>query len=80
MNCEAQKMVIQSAPNPRRRRCGSLAPVIAFACLALPARAHASIFHGETLDSIANGFACVVLHNKANLMLAFLVRPKSNRH
>ncbi|PYK49226.1 MAG: hypothetical protein DME51_09010 [Verrucomicrobia bacterium] len=61
MNCEAQKIVIQSAPNPRRRRCGRLAPVIAFACLALPARAHASIFHGETLDSIANGISWVVL-------------------
>ena len=61
MNCEAQKIVIQSAPNPWRRRCGRLAPVIAFACLALPARAHASIFHGETLDSIANGISWVVL-------------------
>jgi hypothetical protein len=61
MNREAQKIVIQSAPNPRRRRCGHLAPLITFTCLALPTRAHASIFHGETLDSIANGISWVVL-------------------
>ena len=36
-------------------------PLIAFALLALPARAHASLFHGETLDSIANGISWVVL-------------------
>jgi hypothetical protein len=35
------------------------------------------MFHGETLDAIANGIAWVVRHNKANLMLAFLVRLKS---
>jgi hypothetical protein len=29
--------------------------------LAAPSRAHASIFHGETLDSIANGISWVVL-------------------
>ena len=32
-----------------------------FASLALPARAHASLFHGETLDSIANGISWVVI-------------------
>ena len=35
--------------------------MIAFAFLTLPARAHASIFQGETLDSVANGIAWVVL-------------------
>jgi hypothetical protein len=35
--------------------------LIAFACLALPSQAHASLFHGETLDAIANGISWVVL-------------------
>ena len=47
-----------SASWPRARR---FIPFIAFAFLALPSRAHASMFHGETLDSIANGIAWVVL-------------------
>jgi CBS domain containing-hemolysin-like protein len=42
-----------------RYRC--LVPFVVFALLALPARAHASLFHGETLDSIANGISWVVL-------------------
>jgi hypothetical protein len=41
-----------------RRR---FSPFIAFALLAFPVAAHASIFHGETLDSIANGISWVVL-------------------
>ena len=48
--------------NSRRlRRCGRLVGIIAFALLVLPSHAHASIFHGETLDSIANGISWVVL-------------------
>ena len=35
--------------------------LIALGLLALPTTAHASMFHGETLDSIANGIAWVVL-------------------
>ena len=35
--------------------------IIAFAFFALTSRAHASLFHGETLDSIANAIAWVVL-------------------
>jgi CBS domain containing-hemolysin-like protein len=35
--------------------------VVAFAFFALTSRAQASIFHGETLDSIANGISWVVL-------------------
>jgi CBS domain containing-hemolysin-like protein len=34
---------------------------VALTSLALPARAHASLFHGETLDSIANAISWVVL-------------------
>jgi CBS domain containing-hemolysin-like protein len=35
--------------------------VVALVFLARPSRAHASLFHGETLDSIANGISWVVL-------------------
>ena len=34
---------------------------MAFVSLALPSRAHASMFQGETLDAIANGISWVVL-------------------
>ena len=51
----------QSTDRRRRPRSRRFVLVIAFASLALPARAHASLFHGETLDSIANGIAWVVL-------------------
>jgi hypothetical protein len=52
---------IQSIDNRPRRRYGHFVPLIAFAFLALPSSARASIFHGETLDSIANGISWVVL-------------------
>jgi hypothetical protein len=45
----------------RRPRAKRFVPPIAFAFLALASRAHASMFQGETLDSIANGIAWVVL-------------------
>ena len=57
MKREAQNLVIKSAPISRRRYCGRLAPLIMFAVLALPAQAHASMFHGETLDTIASVIA-----------------------
>lgn len=53
--------VIQSTAKAQRCYCVRFAPLIAFAILALPGRAHASLFHGETLDSIANGISWVVL-------------------
>src|SRR5262249_24058277 len=52
---------IQSIAKARRGYRGRFAPSIAFALLALPTRAHASLFHGETLDAIANGISWVVL-------------------
>jgi Protein of unknown function (DUF3302) len=52
---------MHSIDNRRRRRYGRFVPLIAFTFLALPARAHASLFQGETLDSIANGISWVVL-------------------
>lgn len=47
-----------SARWPRARR---FVPLIIFAFLALASSAQASIFQGETLDSIANGISWVVL-------------------
>jgi CBS domain containing-hemolysin-like protein len=52
---------MQSAVKSRRFRAGRFAPLIAFAFLALTSSARASIFQGETLDSIANGISWVVL-------------------
>src|ERR1043166_5125429 len=56
-----QDSFIQSIDNRPRRSYGYFVPFIALAFLALPSRAHASLFHGETLDSIANGISWVVL-------------------
>jgi CBS domain containing-hemolysin-like protein len=36
-------------------------PLVALAWVASPAQAHASLFHGETLDAIANGISWVVI-------------------
>src|SRR6184192_3627446 len=56
-----QDSFIQSINNRRRPRGRHFVPLIAFASLVLPSRAHASIFQGETLDAIANGISWVVL-------------------
>jgi hypothetical protein len=56
-----QDSFVQSIDSRRRSRGRHFVPLIGFAFLALPARAHASLFHGETLDSIANGISWVVL-------------------
>jgi hypothetical protein len=61
MKREAQNVIIQSTSRRRPLLCRRFLPFIAFAFLALPSRAHASMFQGETLDSIANGIAWVVL-------------------
>jgi CBS domain containing-hemolysin-like protein len=60
MKREAQNLNIQCSAIGHRRR-WRFAPLIAFAFLALPARAHASLFQGETLDAVANGISWVVL-------------------
>jgi CBS domain containing-hemolysin-like protein len=57
MKREAKNVEIQSMAKTQRRYCGRFALLIAFALLALPSPAHASMFHGETLDSIANVIA-----------------------
>ena len=60
MKREPENIVIQCDSIARRRR-GRFIPFIVFASLTLPSRAHTSIFHGETLDSLANGVSWVVL-------------------
>jgi hypothetical protein len=60
MKREVKDAVIRSTGNLRPRR-WRLLPLTAFVILTLPSSAHASIFHGETLDSIANGISWVVL-------------------
>ena len=57
MKSEAQKLVIQSVAKTRRSYCGRFAALIAFAVLALPTQAHASLLHGETLDTVASVIA-----------------------
>jgi hypothetical protein len=61
MKRETNNVVNQSTAKPRRGYAAWFGPLVAFAVLALPNRAHASLFHGETLDSIANGISWVVL-------------------
>ena len=46
---------------PIRRTTRAVAPTLLALLLATPLRAHASLFHGETLDAIANGISWVVL-------------------
>jgi len=61
MKSEPQTTAIQSSESAGRRPSGRFAWLIAFACLALPTRAHASLFHGETLDGIANVISWVAI-------------------
>ena len=61
MKSEPQTTAIQSSASAGRRPNGRFAWLIAFACLALPTRAHASLFHGETLDGIANVISWVAI-------------------
>ena len=58
---KGQDSFIQPIGRRRRSRARRFVLFIALTFLALPSRAHASIFHGETLDSIANGISWVVL-------------------
>src|SRR5262245_25940423 len=58
---KTQHSVIRSVACGCRRGYRRFVPLIVLAFLALPSRAHASLFHGETLDAIANGISWVVL-------------------
>src|SRR5213594_2698519 len=61
MNSEITRFNCPSNDSQRRPRTRRFVLFIALTFLALPSRAHASMFHGETLDSIANGISWVVL-------------------
>jgi hypothetical protein len=61
MKREPQDVMIQSTDRARRRRGRRFVLFIALTFLALPSRAHASMFHGETLDSVANAIAWFAL-------------------
>jgi hypothetical protein len=52
---------IPSSDKSRRLHGRHVVPLIAFVFLALPSSAHASLFHGETLDTIANGISWVAI-------------------
>jgi hypothetical protein len=61
MNREAKNVEIQFMAKLGHRYCRRFAALIALAMIASPSRVHASLFHGETLDAIANGISWVVL-------------------
>src|SRR5881409_4158339 len=61
MKPEITKVSCQSTDSARRPRARRFVPLIALTFLAVPSRAHASIFHGETLDSVANVIAWFAL-------------------
>jgi hypothetical protein len=61
IDVKTQHSTFQSTLSAPRHSHGRFVPFIAFAFLALTPQAHASLFHGETLDSIANGISWVVL-------------------
>src|SRR5437870_7255277 len=57
MKPEITKVSCRSTDGPRRPRGRRFVLFIALTFLAVPSRAHASMFHGETLDSVANVIA-----------------------
>jgi CBS domain containing-hemolysin-like protein len=61
MKRDAKNVDIQSIAKARRCSWGRFGPAIAFAVLALPTQAHASLFQGETLDAVANAISWAVL-------------------
>src|SRR5947199_10099279 len=61
MKPEITKVSCQSTDGPRQFRARRFVLFIALTFLALPSRAHASMFHGETLDSVANVVAWFAL-------------------
>src|SRR5437667_8008872 len=61
MTPEITKVSCQSTDSARRPGARRFVPLIALTFLALPSRAHASMFHGETLDSVANVIAWFAL-------------------
>src|SRR5213592_1867917 len=60
-NVKPQDSTILSTGSPRRPRGRRFVLFIALTFLGVPSRAHASMFHGETLDSVANVIAWFAL-------------------
>jgi CBS domain containing-hemolysin-like protein len=56
-----KELVCRCGAKERRSDYRRFVPLIAFACLAFPSRAQASLFQGETLDAVANAISWVVL-------------------
>jgi len=61
MKREAKNVEIQFMAKLGRRYWRRFTLLVALALIASPTQAHASLFHGETLDAIANGISWVVL-------------------
>src|SRR6266478_700327 len=61
MKPEITKVSCQSTDSLRRPRARRFVLFTALTFLAVPSRAHASMFHGETLDSVANVIAWFAL-------------------
>src|SRR6266436_1814216 len=61
MKPEITKVSCQSTDGPRRPGARRFILFIALTFLAVPSRARASMFHGETLDSVANVIAWFAL-------------------
>src|SRR5215212_5639249 len=61
MNPEITKASCQSIDGQRQFRARRFIPLTVLTFLALPSRAHASMFQGETLDSVANVIAWFAL-------------------
>ena len=57
MKRDTQNTAIQCHATLRHPHRWRFAPLIAFALMALPSRAHASFLHGETLDTVAGAIA-----------------------
>ena len=69
-----QDSFIQSIDSRLRHRYRHLVPLVALAFLVLPTQAHASLLHGETLDTVANviaWFAFIIV--PPVLVVAFLM-------
>ncbi|HEX4708119.1 MAG TPA: DUF3302 domain-containing protein [Candidatus Udaeobacter sp.] len=74
MKPEISKASCQSIDGQRQFRARRFVPLIVFAFMALPSRAHASFLHGETLDTVADviaWFAFIIV--PPVLIVAFLL-------
>lgn len=61
MKRDTKNVEIQSTAKMPGVYCARFAVLIVFAVLAFPTQVHASLFHGETLDAVANAISWAVL-------------------